>query len=428
MRRGLVAARSPYGSLSAARERAGVNPMTEQYSKTSTKTAPNPPRQPRLLGLDAVRALAILGMIYMHVSPTGWLEALPFSEKPAPLAWLEGLLTGRAMSLFVFMAGISVALMTGGSRPHTGARLRLDRQRLAIRAGTLLVISLLVDQFSGANLSILEFYSLWLIALIPLLRLSPRTLLTGAAVAGLVLPLFSFVVLNYGSSWPISPFNMGRAATGLQLLIQPQDWLAKLHQFLMGGGFQTPYAIPLLLAGLALGRMDLRSSVLRRQMAWAGALFVAGSWFVSWLALGPLGGQAAIAAAMAASGPFQQPWISTLTLPPNQLYALSLPMAPFMLGVGLLLLATFLPLLDVPTWQRMLAPLTALGRMALTWYALHLVFIHQVAGTPPYAFTLFAGMAVFALVVSPLWLRMVSRGPLEWLMHRATLLVGRSRP
>jgi uncharacterized membrane protein YeiB len=370
-----------------------------------------------------MRALAVLGMIYMHVSPTGWLTAAPFADKPELLAWIEQAIAGRAMSLFVLMAGISVALMTGGPTPLEGGRLKTARQRLAIRAAVLLLISLLVDQFSGLNLSILEFYSLWLLLLIPLLRLRPKTLLTGAVVTGVILPVFCFVVLNYGSTWAISPMNSGvRPAVGLMLLLQPQDWLAKLQQLLIGGGFQTPYAIPLLLAGLAIGRLDLRSHTVRRSLAASGALLVVVGYLVSWIALGPLGARQALAEMMASSGPLLQPWISLLTLPPHQLYALSIPMAPFMLGVGLLLLAGLLALLEKPAWQTALHPLTATGRLALTWYAAHLIFIQRVAGAPPYAFTLFAGMAVFALVVSPLWLRLARRGPLELLMHRTSIM------
>lgn len=103
-------------------------------------------------------------------------------------------------------------------------------------------------------------------------------------------------------------------------------------------------------------------------------------------------------------------------------------MAPFMTGVAVLLLAALVNLLQERRWQQLLAPLTAVGRMALTWYAAHQVFIQQVAGEPPYAFTLFAGMTVFALVVSPLWLQWSSRGPLEWLMHRVARLAAGPLP
>lgn len=396
--------------------------MTRADSYTLPQQKPQHRDARRLHGLDALRALAVIGMVYMHVSPTGWFEAVAWAEKAPALAWFEGLISGRAMSLFVLMAGISVALMTGGSKPHAGERLRRDRRRLAIRAAVLFPISLLVDQFSGLNLSILEFYSLWLLILIPLLRLSPRTLLSAAAVAAIALPLFSFTVMNFGRDWFISPFSgSGAAVHGLALLWTPADWPLKLKQLLFGGGFQTPYALPLLLAGLAIGRLDLRSPGVRRGLAIAGGVLVVGSWLVSQFALGPLGAGQALADMRAASGPLLQPWVSVLTLPPHQLYALSIPMAPFMLGVGLLLLSGLLTLLQFQRWQSLLWPLTATGRLALTWYAAHQVFIQRVAGDPPYAFTLFAGMIVFALVASPLWLRWCSRGPLEWLMHRASL-------
>lgn len=392
------------------------------YRETPSRIQSSSFRPGRLLGLDALRALAVIGMVYMHVSPTGWFEAVPFADKAAPLSWFESVITGRAMSLFVLMAGISVALLTGGSKPHTGVRLATDRKRIAVRAGVLFLISLCVDQFAGLNLSILEFYSLWLLLLIPLLRLSPRTLLAAAAVTGILLPLFCFVVLNHGRDWPISPFSGGaQPAYGLQLLWQPAGWLAKLKQLLIGSGFQTPYAIPLLLAGLAVGRLDLRSPAVLRSLAVTGAIFVAGSWLVSQFALGPLGAEQALAD-MRASGTMLQPWSSALTLPPHQLYALSVPMASFMFGVGLLLLSGLIALLQLPVWQKVLLPLTATGRMALTWYAAHHIFIQRVAGDPPFAFTLFAGMLVFALAVSPLLLNRFQRGPLEWLMHRLSVL------
>ena len=378
------------------------------------------PGSNRLAGLDALRAIAIIGMIYMHVSPTGWWQALPFADRLPVLAWFEGMITGRAMSLFVLLAGVSAALMTGGNKPHDGARLRSDRQRLAARAAVLFLISLLIDQLAGANLSILEYYTVWLLLLIPVLRLRPGTLLGLAGVLAVLLPLLCFLIMNFFRDWPISPFSGGGQATvGLALLWHPLDWPLKLKALLFGGGFQTPYALPLLLTGLALGRLDLRSGRLRTRLAVSGTCLVLGAWLVSGLALGPLGGATALEAAMTASGPMQQPWLSLLMLPPHQLYALSIPMAPFMLGVGLLLFCGLSALLERRLWQRLLLPLTDSGRLALTWYASHLVFMERVAGEPPYAFVLFAGIMLFAFTFSPLWLARFRRGPLEWLLGMA---------
>src|SRR5690606_23535269 len=129
---------------------------------------------------------------------------------------------------------------------------------------------------------------------------------------------------------------------GLPLLVQPQHWLAFLKGLLVGGGFQTPYAIPLLLAGLAIGRLNLRSNAVRVRLAVTGAALITGAWLLSRLALGPLGAEQALAEMFSGDGPLVQPWTSILTLPPHQLYALSIPMAPFMLGIGLLLLTGLL--------------------------------------------------------------------------------------
>src|SRR5690606_22822852 len=209
---------------------------------------------------------------------------------------------------------------------------------------------------------------------------------------------------------------------GLKLLLRPAQWLPALEELFVGGGFQTPYAVPLLLAGLALGRLDRRCAHVRSRLAIAGSGLVVSAWLVSRLALGPLGAADALAQMMSGSGQLVQPWTSLLTLPPHQLYALSLPMAPFMTGVGLLLVTGCLWLTERPFWRVACAPLAASGRLALTWYAAHLVFIERVMGEPPYAFTWFAAMAAFALAFSPLWLRRFQRGPLEALMHRATLI------
>lgn len=367
----------------------------------------------RIAGLDALRALAIIGMVYMHVSPTGWFTAVPFSEKTAVFSWFESIASNRAMSLFVLTAGISVALLS--RRPGAG-------RRLAIRSGVLFLLSLSIDQLAGLNVSILEYYSLWLLLLIPLLRLPVRTLFGAAAVSAVVLPLFSFIVMNYGQEWPLSPFSGGPEATvGLRLLITPADWPAKLKSLLIGGGFQTPYAVPLLLAGLAVGRLDLQRASVRRRLALAGAALASLSWLMSYAALQLFGVRGALADMFSGTPPFQQPWGAVFALPPEQLYALSLTMGPFMFGSGLLLLSGLISVLERPVMQVLLLPLTSAGRLALTWYAAHLVFLHAGGSMPPYPFSLFAGMVLTVLVVSPLWCRRFRRGPLEGLTHRAAL-------
>jgi len=63
----------------------------------------------RLVGVDVARCLALLGMMATHVlaetDPDGSISASQ---------WLAG---GRASSLFALLAGVSLALMTGGREP-----------------------------------------------------------------------------------------------------------------------------------------------------------------------------------------------------------------------------------------------------------------------------------------------------------------------
>ena len=64
--------------------------------------------KPRFTGLDAARGLAVLGMVVAHTAVLGlWDES--------PTAYL-GFVHGRSSILFAMIAGISLALMSGGSR------------------------------------------------------------------------------------------------------------------------------------------------------------------------------------------------------------------------------------------------------------------------------------------------------------------------
>ena len=78
-------------------------PPSPQASSRST---------PRLVGLDVARALAVLGMFAAHTAPGSWLYTIA---------------EGRAAALFAVLAGVSIALMSGGSQPSEGSRLRAAR-------------------------------------------------------------------------------------------------------------------------------------------------------------------------------------------------------------------------------------------------------------------------------------------------------------
>ena len=83
-------------------------------------------RKVRITGLDLARGLAVLGMIGAHLDLT---ENLSWS----PSSW-QALVYGRPAALFGVLAGVSIALLSGGTRPATGDDLVRGRMRVVGRA------------------------------------------------------------------------------------------------------------------------------------------------------------------------------------------------------------------------------------------------------------------------------------------------------
>lgn len=82
--------------------------------------------QGRLVGLDAARFLALLGMMATHLLATR-------SDSGDP-TWVAEVLSGRASALFALLAGVSLSLMTGGPRPLRGEARVARSAGLLVRA------------------------------------------------------------------------------------------------------------------------------------------------------------------------------------------------------------------------------------------------------------------------------------------------------
>lgn len=357
----------------------------------------------RLLGIDVVRAVAIIGVFVMHFHITGWWQAGAPDAAPELIDWVQEHTSSRAMSLFVLLAGVAVALMTGGARPYRGREMALARRRVFVRAIALFAIGLCISQFAP---SVLEFYALLLVLLLPFTRLRARTLAALSALAIPVVTLYTVWVMNNHLDWLRT-----ETPTGFAVLTQPDrlgDYLFALAFY--GGGFQTVYGIPLVLAGLAIGRLDLHDNAVRVRMAIGGLCLAVTAWLVSLLA--PyLFADAATADDLAPN------WRAVLEMP--GLYATSAVGIAFMIGVALLLLGVFLAVMDRPLARRLLWPLVATGGMTMTWYAAHLLFLYLLDPPTLFSFVGFAAFVAAVLVLSTLWRHWFRRGPLEWLVHKA---------
>ncbi|MER8045911.1 DUF418 domain-containing protein [Streptomyces sp. NPDC094032] len=400
----------------------------------------------RLLGVDVLRALAVLGMVWAHFVLTGWLAAAPPGRPPSEsVLWINGLVGTRSREIFFLLAGLSLALMTGGHRPRAGAARRTDRRRILVRAGLLLLLGLTLGSLGEWEVQILHFYALWLVLLLPLSRLRVPTLLGLAGALAVAAPVLKVAAARAGG-WGLAPDPMDpvflRLHGGFSLLAHPGDWWPTLQNVLFGLGGSTQDTVsvlPFLVLGLALGRLDLRDAAIRLRLLTAGAATALVAVAAGLVAMYPLGAVTAVTAyrnppmpelpADVPPPPPLVPWQQLVTLghpgPAEKL--LSVVEGVMMLGLITALLGGLLILLDQRLWRRLLRPLAAFGSMALTWYVGHFLVLKALpvqaagpgmpGGRSVLAFAVFTAVA---LAVSLLWRRFLRRGPLEWLMHTVT--------
>ena len=88
----------------------------------------------RVTGIDVARALAIIGMIGAHV---GFAPELVWSD---PSTW-GGVVHGRSAILFAVLAGVSIALVSGGARGVAGSGLDIRQVRLGLVGRGILIFA-----------------------------------------------------------------------------------------------------------------------------------------------------------------------------------------------------------------------------------------------------------------------------------------------
>lgn len=184
----------------------------------------------RLHGVDLARALAVLGMFAAHMIS---VDEFAWSD---PATWAD-VANGRSSILFAVLAGVSIALVSGGPRPVAGAELGLVRRRLAARAAVLWLIGIALIVTGVPLLIILPAYALLFLLALPLLRLRAPVLWIIAGALALVMPWVQ-------PALDALPLWDGAGGEALALVL--------------GWGYPFPLWTAFLVAGLAAGRSDLR--------------------------------------------------------------------------------------------------------------------------------------------------------------------------
>ncbi|RSM80959.1 hypothetical protein DMH04_29125 [Kibdelosporangium aridum] len=393
----------------------------------------------RLVGVDLARALAVFGMYVVHLGPS-------ITDATGIGAWVRHLTEGRSSALFATLAGFSLMLIAGRLEPKTGVAGRQAKARIAIRAVILLVLGTVMITFYG-DVVILASYGLFFLLAMPLLRLSAKTLAiiaAGIAVAG---PLLAF-----GLKFLIT--EPAKAA------IKAYDPLAQLGgagllDLLLTGFYPAIPWMAFIIAGMALGRLDVSSGAVRRRLAVFGPALAVFAYGTSWLLAQLIDGVREAAEMQSARGP--GPGGSGMGKGPKDLGAVGDMMPPNSPGsawslltsgphsgmpfdiigcVGVAITVIVLAMMAIdrlPLLQRLAAPIIAVGTMSLTAYVGHFVLIPQMSGASGASgIGVSAGaeaqsswmpvlMFIFgAMVFAWIWSRFFRKGPLEYLLNIAT--------
>lgn len=385
-----------------------------------TKPSTGAPAVGRLIGLDLARGLAVFGMYAVHVGPA--------PGQGGVIGFLMELAQGRSSALFAVLAGFAVALITGRRTPKTGTAGRQAVAKVIIRAVILIALGTALTLTGTPVVPILAFYGLFFLLVLPLHRLGARPLALIAAGWALVGPQLLYalkplvggrVFLSYGQAdGPVSLF--------------------------FTGGYPALTWVPFVIAGMAVARCDLAATAVRTRLALTGAALAVIGYGGSWLALRLVPG-AAEAVRKAEAGPGMSSVSSAPSVSPDSIgifgdtpagMLASAPHSEATLsivaatGVAILVITACLAAMDAfPRLRRPAGPVIAVGSMSLTAYVFHIVAIWLLGTeetTVPPLYTLL-GFIVSITVLATLWSRFFRRGPLEWLMGRATGIAGRVR-
>jgi uncharacterized protein len=326
---------------------------------------------PRVLGVDVARGLAVIGMFAAHVA-----VQVPFDWSPD--TW-SGLSDGKPSALFALLAGVAIAII--GRRPGSG-------QALVVRALAVYVLGLLLMLLPTNVAVILPSYGAMFLLALPFRRADPRKLAVAAVVLAIVMPA---LVLPLRAQLDDLP------AAAQLLVLDP----------LITGYYPALIWIAYVLAGVAIGRLDLLDARIAAALVGIGAVLAGVGYGLG----------AALEGSVA-----REPWAVLFTAEPHSDTPFDVigtgGTAVAVLGLCLLLARA---LRGRSRW--LLLPLGAVGAMALTAYTAQLIAIAAlgipVPGDDP-SNTAFWVLTLAVIAGCSAWVLLVGRGPLEAALHAAS--------
>ncbi len=362
--------------------------MTAQREDVAGTAAPAPVAAAgggrRIGGLDVARGLAVLGMFGAHLGDTGELGW-------DPSTW-RALVDGRSSILFATLAGVSIALLSGGRTRLDGRELARARTRVLVRAAWVFAIGGVLELLDTFVAIILGVYAVLFVLAVPFLRWSPARLLLAAGVVVLAGPPLTVAVGRYAT-------ERGEEDNAFAFL-------------LFTGYYPAAVWVAFVLVGLAVGRLDLGAARVRAGLVVGGAAAAVLGYLgglLSTRGLAPGQRLEGIEAAFDATGGWDPVWFAGAQ--PHS-------STPFEVvgsgGVAVAVTGVCLVLADL--LPRLTYPLAAVGALALSVYTAQIVAIHVVDAGYGADWGLWARFTVTAVLLATVWRLRLGRGPLERLL------------
>ena len=339
----------------------------------------------RLIGIDAARGFALIGMMAVHI--------LPSRDLDDSVSAAHFIASGRSAALFAVLAGVGLALANGRTEPPAGEKLRAAQAATLVRAGVIGLIGLVLGELnSGVAVILVNYGFLFLVGAL-LLGLQARTLLWLGSIWIVLGPVLSHLI----RVWLPAP---DLSVPGFDMLAQPS---LLLREILFTGYYPVFSWMAYLWIGMALGRLNLKVHAVR--VLFIGVAMAVVSKVGSWFLLGPLGGSQFLEEL-----PIQ---FFGVTPPTTWWYlAVSIPHSatPFDLahtiGTSLFVVGLCLLIARLVNW------IAAAGAMTLSLYTFHVGALATGAGKEN-RLSLFVIHAAAAIAFGLVWRHFVGRGPLE---------------
>ncbi|MDQ1292540.1 MAG: hypothetical protein QG608_420 [Actinomycetota bacterium] len=388
-------------------------------------TVESGPSAGRLIGVDLARALAVFGMFAVHVGPRSPGQGVP------PLGeigeWPLFLAEGRSSVLFATLAGFSMMLIAGRREPKTGLAGRQARARLLIRAVTLLVLGTAMASVFG-EVVIINFYGVFFLLALPLVQLPAKTLAIIASVLAVVTPPVAFglrLLLNESITQSINAYDPLERISGVGVL-----------DLFLTGFYPAITWMPFVITGMALGRLDLATDMVRRRLAALGAALVVLGYGTSWLLFKLFDD---LQAARTGGGTFPADSGSVPLSSSSSSGVKAGEMAWMLLDAGphsgtsfdiigslgaaiTVIVCATVAMARLLRLRRLASPIIAVGTMSLSAYVGHFIVMSLLldGSDQEKSYVPLVGLIAGALLFAAIWSRFFRRGPLEYLLNLAT--------